>query len=123
MMPELNSAFFVRKEFECRCGCGQNSVDAKLLEVLDSVRAKFNKPVHINSANRCPKYNASIGGSSKSLHMSSRAADIYVENTDLMAVKDYLEILLEGWGGIGIYPNDRFIHVDTRSNGPARWVG
>jgi uncharacterized protein YcbK (DUF882 family) len=30
---------------------------------------------------------------------------------------------MEGWGGIGIYPKKNFVHLDTRSNGPARWRG
>ena len=36
---------FSRHEFACKCGCGNDTVDAELIRVLQSVRARFGKPI------------------------------------------------------------------------------
>ncbi len=44
---------------------------------LEQVRGVLdNLPVHVNSAYRCPRVNAAVGGSKSSAHMDGRAADI-----------------------------------------------
>ena len=55
------------------------------------------------------------------MHMKARAADIVVEGVESWEVADFAEQVLNGRGGVGRY--DTFTHVDTRSNGPARWSG
>jgi uncharacterized protein YcbK (DUF882 family) len=116
------SEHFTREELACKCGaCSQDTVDSELLKILEYVRSHFDQPVIINSANRCPAYNAQIGGSPKSQHQYSRAADIVVKGHSPAEVQKLLESFMKGWGGIGSY--ETFTHVDTRSNGPARWKG
>jgi len=116
------SEHFTREELACKCGaCSQDTVDSELLKILEYVRSHFDQPVIINSANRCPAYNAQIGGSPKSQHQYSRAADIVVKGHSPAEVQELLESFMKGWGGIGSY--ETFTHVDTRSNGPARWKG
>jgi uncharacterized protein YcbK (DUF882 family) len=112
------SKHFVRSEFQCRCGCGFDTVDAVLINILEDVREHFNKPVHITSGCRCLEHNEREGGSSKSQHLLGRAADIIVADTEPDDVARYLEITLGGCG-IGRYPT--FTHVDSR-NVAARWV-
>ena len=113
---------FTREELACKCGaCSQDTVDSELLKILEHVRSHFDQPVIINSGNRCPAYNAQIGGSPKSQHQYSRAADIVVKGHSPAEVQELLESFMTGWGGIGSY--ETFTHVDTRSNGPARWKG
>jgi len=103
------SEHFQRSEFACKCGCGFDTVDYSLLEILEDVRWHFNKPVTVNSGCRCPNYNLIIGGSTGSQHMFGRAADITVKDTKPSEVQGFLA---DHDGGLGSY--DTFTHIDTR---------
>jgi len=109
--------YFHRKEFACHCGCGKDAVDYKLAELVDAIREHFGVPVHVTSGNRCPNYNAAVGGSRDSQHLRSKAADIQVKGVKPQDVADFAETLLKE-GGIGKY--ESFTHVDVRKN-KARW--
>ena len=110
------SPHFSRYEFACKCGCGQDTVDAKLIAILERVRQHFGAPVTITSGNRCETYNRDIGGARNSQHKISRAADIVVAGVSPATVFAWLD----PWhtGGLGAYRN--FTHIDTRAN-RARW--
>ena len=112
------STFFKREEFECQCGCGFDTVDAELLDVLDTVRAHLNAPVKINSACRCTAHNKSVGGSLTSQHTKGRAADIVVKGIDPEIVYQFLNDNYANKYGIGKY--DTFTHYDIRKK-KARW--
>jgi uncharacterized protein YcbK (DUF882 family) len=113
---------FSRAEFACNCGCGFDTVDIGTLLVLENVRMHFNAAVVINSGCRCADWNKKCGGATDSLHLKARAADIAVAGVSPSKVADYVENgPLKGKGGVGRY--NTFTHVDTRSNGPARWNG
>lgn len=114
---------FKRSEFACQCGCGFDTVDVQIMPILEYVRHHFGKPVHINSACRCPEHNAKVGGSKNSQHVLGRAVDIRVIGHTPEEIAAVVEELMPDWGGIGIYPSKNFVHVDTRSGGPARWRG
>ena len=114
----MMSKYFNRSEFECSCGCGFDTVDTALLDILDKVRYHFCKPVRITSGCRCAEYNASINGAPRSQHVLGRAADIVVEDTSPEEVADYLESI--NAPAIGRYSG--WVHVDSRTNGGARWV-
>jgi uncharacterized protein YcbK (DUF882 family) len=60
-----------------------------------------------------------VGGEPKSQHMLGRAADVIVVGHTPQEVQDYLTTQYPHRYGIGRY--DTFTHIDTRSNGPARW--
>lgn len=49
-----------------------------LCGVLQKIRDRYGKPMHINSGYRCPKLNSKVGGSKTSQHMNGSAADISV---------------------------------------------
>lgn len=116
------SIYFDRSEFACNCGCGFDTVDSQTLDVLEDVRIHFDAPVKINSGCRCKGWNEQVGGDPDSYHTWGRAADIVVEGISPSKVADYLEKYpLEASGGVGRY--DTFTHVDTRTDGPARWCG
>jgi len=109
---------FSRKEFACSCGCGFDTIDYELLEVLEDVRAYFDSPVYINSGCRCISHNHKVGGSTHSQHLYGKASDIVVKDIDADVVADYLESKYQSIYGIGRY-NGR-THIDVRS-GKARW--
>lgn len=110
---------FSRSEFACKCGCGFDTVDSELVRALQDVRNHFNSRVTITSGCRCDAYNKKVGGSPGSQHKLGRAADIVVHEVLPVTVQRYLEGTYTGEFGIGRY--DTFTHIDSRSNGPARW--
>lgn len=117
--------YFKRTEFKCTCGgkyCNGFPVepDEQLVRILDKVREKYGKPFSPNSAIRCKKRNAEVGGVSNSQHLDGIAADISVPGVAPKTVAAYLETLLPNTGGIGIY--NWGVHVDTRKT-KSRWNG
>lgn len=116
---------FKVSEFLCHGSgcCTQGKVDEKLVEILQSIRDHFGKPVHITSAYRCAAWNRKVGGVSRSYHLSGQAADIKVDDTAPAEVAKYAESI--GVLGIGLYETDsdgHFVHVDTRT-GKSFWYG
>lgn len=48
--------------------------------ILDPLRERYGKPIHVNSGYRCPALNKAVNGSKTSQHMSGLAADITVDS-------------------------------------------
>ena len=113
------SRHFSRHEFACKCGCGADTVDAELIQILEDVRLHFKRPITITSGVRCAEHNKRVGGSKNSLHLIGRAADFKVQGVSSKDVYDVLSQYLKYRGGLGLYSS--WVHVDSRSNGPARW--
>lgn len=111
--------YFKREEFACNCGCGFDTVDFELIDLLEGLREYIRSPVIITSGCRCKEYNARVGGSQNSQHLLGRASDIVVNEVPPEIIQRYLKGKYHGRYGIGSY--DNFTHVDTRTNGPARW--
>lgn len=117
---------FSRHEFECECGCGYNTVDIELVQVLEDIRSHFfAKSLIITSGCRCYKHNESlkkIGASSKSQHLFAKAADFKVKDdygyVNPGLIYDYLDRRYPAKFGIGLYGNR--VHIDVRSHA-ARW--
>ena len=116
-MPEISDNFS-RSEFACKCGCGFDTVDAELVQVLEVVRFKYNSPVHITSGCRCDSHNKKVGGSDGSKHKLGIAADIVVEGVPAVEVYRFLTSIFKSGYGIGKY--DEFTHIDIRVD-KARW--
>jgi len=111
---------FNRQEFACQCGCGFDTVDVKLVEILQDVRDHFMKPIKINSGCRCVKHNKAVGGSQGSKHVLAKAADFVVEGVHENEVYSYLDDKYSDTLGLGLYKGRT--HVDSREH-KARWVG
>lgn len=112
---KLSSNFKV-KEFQCHDKTDKVLIDSSLVNLLQSIRSHFGKPVTITSAYRTAAYNASIGGASSSNHVKGMAADIQVSGVSPVLVGMYADSL--GAGGIGLYAYGTytgFNHIDTRS--------
>lgn len=100
-------------EFHCKgktCGCTETAHDAQLSAYLQQIRERFGKPLMITSGYRCPKHNASVGGTPNSRHTKGQAADFYISGIDPAEIAKYAESI--GVKGIGLY--DYFVHIDTR---------
>ena len=115
------SRHFSTWEFRCRC-CNEAKVESKLVNALQELRFLVGKPILINSGYRCPKHNKAIGGAKNSQHILGTAADIVIPGLDVEQMFSYAK-LIEPFekGGIGIYPDQKFIHVDVRRR-QARWA-
>ena len=116
------SKHFSRAEFRCHCeyNCDMDTVDAKLLVLLEEIRTHFNCVVIINSGNRCALHNRDKGGSEFSQHLLSKAADIVVIGVPADLVQSYFNDAYPNQFGMGRYVN--FTHIDARV-GRARWGG
>lgn len=108
---------FQRSDFACKCGCGFDTVDYDLALILERLGGHFERRVIVTSGCRCPQHNAAVGGSPRSQHLFARASDVVVEGIDPGLVYE----LLDQWGVPGLGRYKTFTHVDTRTNGPARW--
>lgn len=112
------SRHFTRGEMACRCGCGFDSMDIETLDVADGVRDFADIPITPTSCCRCLKYNKSVGSNDKSQHTKARAMDLPVPYPK--EIYDYLCQMYPDEYGFGLYKT--FVHIDTRSGYPARWI-
>jgi len=115
------STHFSKSEFACHCGCGFNTPNKALLDVLEQLREKIGKPIQIMSGCRCRQHNRNVGGALQSQHTLGNAADIKIEGMKPIEVAEEASELLRSKGGIGLYKT--FTHVDVRPGGMARWRG
>ena len=116
------STHFKVKEFACKDGSDAVLVAPRLVMVLQSIRSHFGTAVTINSGYRTPQYNAKVGGVAHSQHCFGTAADITVRGQTPAAVADYARQLMPDWGGVGVYSQKGFTHIDVRET-RADWNG
>ena len=112
------SPHFRRAEFACGCKCGFDTIDTRTLEILEAVRGHFGRPVMVTSGARCAQYNRDVGGAPSSQHLRGRAADIQVRDVEPAEVHAWVAKQFPA-ASLGLYQT--FVHIDTRSDGPARW--
>ena len=114
-----------RYEVGCKCGCGFDTLDYETLQVVQECCDHFAEELMstvyciINSGCRCEAHNMAVGGSANSKHVEARAIDFKIVGVLPLAVYSYLNTKYPGKYGIGSY--DTFTHLDTRTDGPARW--
>jgi uncharacterized protein YcbK (DUF882 family) len=107
-----------RYEMECKCGCGLDTADITLVQIVQSVCDFFECKVRITSGCRCKEHNKNVGGVKDSQHLLGRAADCKFVGVSTLDVYKYLCIEYPTANGFGLYNN--FNHIDSR-NEPARW--
>lgn len=111
-------AHFKVSEFACKDGSDTVFIDTELIEVLEKIRAHFNKPIRVNSGYRTEQYNKKIGGATYSQHKYGKAADIAISGVDPTTVYNIACEILGNKGGCGKYKT--FTHVDVRET-KSRW--
>ena len=99
------------------------AMDHRLLALLVSLREKLeigrNRPIGLISGYRSPRTNAALraaggdhsGVASQSQHMLGKATDIVIPGVPLERL--HAAALALGGGGVGYYPRDGFVHVDS----------
>jgi len=110
--------YFKRSDFVCRCGCGFDSLDVELADIILEMRETLNDPMFINSGCRCESHNQTVGGAPKSYHMQAKAVDIRAKQLKPAALAAWIDRAYPHKYGVIIY-NGR-IHLDVR---PIRYRG
>ena len=110
---------FYRDEFECKCGCGMDSINLELVNKIQKVRDEYG-PIRISSGCRCKTWNKKEGGKPESSHLKGLALDVVCNNSS-----DRYRLLKQltlGFRRIGVHKS--FIHVDIDSDKPEEvmWV-
>lgn len=122
---QVSKNFKVR-EFACKDGSDAVFIDTDLIDILQTVRNYVNRPITITSGYRTVAHNKSVGGSTYSQHIYGRAADFQISGMSPEVIAPYVETVLNGEGGLGIYPatskRKGWLHVDTREV-KSRWKG
>ena len=111
---------FSRKEFECHCGCGFNTIDYLTLMILQRyVRDYYEAKVTITSACRCFQHNMNTKGASRqSNHVFGIAVDFTVSGVSPRRVYNHIDRHFPTSLGLGLYA-DR-VHLDSRKE-KVRW--
>lgn len=104
---------FSKFEFQCRCGCGLNSMDMHFMSKLQFMRERLGKAITPTSGIRCLKHNKIVGGAITSAHLDGEAADL--EAIGSRARYELIDAAIsEGFTRIGI--GKTFIHMDSSRN-------
>lgn len=131
LTPHFSSA-----ELACHCGCGFGSRPEDyapgFLDLLETVRIVYGRPIHPTSGARCDAHNRAVGGVSLSAHTRGAAVDTGATNgfdrygliaADILAflvLRGRMELadainaaqeLAAHAGGIGIAKT--FVHLDN----------
>jgi uncharacterized protein YcbK (DUF882 family) len=101
-------------------------IDPHLLDLAHVIHGnvRSNQPIHVVCGYRSPETNAmmhevSAGVAVHSMHIQGKAIDLRLPGTRLSSLRKAALALRRG--GVGYYPEDDFVHIDT---GAVRhWMG
>jgi uncharacterized protein YcbK (DUF882 family) len=106
---------FSRKEFACKCGCGEDGIEAELVRMLQVARCEAEAPLTINSGCRCEAHNAASGSKPTSSHIKGLAVDIRAA-TPRKREQMLWALMQAGFNRLGIHA--KFIHADIDTSKP-----
>lgn len=98
-------------------------IDPELFDVLHRVKQTLGLPeggdhrYQVISGYRCPKTNSRLkktrggGVATRSLHLQGQAIDVRLPGVPLAELRDAALSLKAG--GVGYYPGEQFVHIDT----------
>ena len=94
-------------------------IDPQLFDLLYRTRQELgsDQPFHVISGYRCATTNSRLrnsrggGVARNSLHVQGKAIDIRIPGVPLSDLRD--AAMSQSVGGVGFYPRDKFVHVDT----------
>lgn len=117
------STNFWKSEFRCHCKkCRRKKVRVSQLLIfkLEMSRVALgNKPIIINSGNRCPEENKRVGGHPDSAHITGEAADVRIKGVKPIDIG----LVAEKIGGLRIGIAKMYCHLDVRPPSPSKyWI-
>jgi uncharacterized protein YcbK (DUF882 family) len=106
---------FLRDHYSGEIG----SIDPQLFELLFRVGQELDceRPFQVISGYRCAETNTRLrntgggGVARQSLHMQGKAIDVRIAGVPLVDLRD--AATSQAVGGVGFYPRDQFVHLDT----------
>ncbi len=110
------SEHFNHADFKCKCGLCRGEefrIHLGLVGALEMIAEHFQKKILVGSAYWCEKYYESLNKSRRSYHTTGKAAHIRIDEVPLPELFKFAETV-PGINGIGLYPKENFIHIDTR---------
>lgn len=118
---------FKVSEFACKCGCGHNPIDQRVINMCQAIRDEVGVPVRVNSGCRCKEHNTKVGGVKNSKHLTGKAADLSCSkgNKALYAAaqKLFAEGKLPDLDFCRIRGYRSWIHIDCGGKRNNRWDG
>ena len=110
--------YFKKSEFACKCGCGFDDINLKLVKILDQMREHYGRPIIITSGCRCKKHNTAVMGTQGSRHVLGKASDLYVQGIPVDEFLEYAKDLVRRGVLRYTYTNNSnmngVIHVDIQ---------
>ena len=107
---------FKVSEFTCKCGCGYNIIDQRVIDMCQTIRKALGVPVLVNSGCRCEKHNKAVGGSKGSFHTKGKAADLSSSLGAVFMFEAVKQLKTEGklpdLEYCILYKDKNFIHID-----------
>jgi zinc D-Ala-D-Ala carboxypeptidase len=121
------SSTAIRLGIKNKAGAGEiKNLGDLCYEILEPVRAKFDKPVIITSGYRSPELSEAIGSKSTSQHCTGNAVDMEVLSVSNLKVAlwienhcDFDQLILEYYTG---EPNSGWIHVSYKDGSNRKQV-
>ncbi len=103
-------------EFACKCGCGENKISQKVIDMVQKIRDRLGTPIRINSGYRCLKHNAAVGGVKNSKHALGLAADLSCKEGAFLLFALIADMKVRGvlpeLDYAILYTQKNFVHVD-----------
>ena len=87
---------FTPGEFTCKCGCGYNPIQIRIVKVAQMIKDRFGGAITIiTSGCRCTKHNKAVGGVQGSKHVLGGAIDFYVKGVPTATLLAYCQSLVK----------------------------
>lgn len=107
---------FSNEDFKCRCPFCQGKeyrIHLGLVGGVEAIAVHFGKKVSVLAGFWCDDYYDSLKRDRRSYHVKGKAAHIRIDGVPLNALFRFAETVPD-FNGLGFYPKENFIHVDTR---------
>lgn len=106
---------FSHRDFACKCPeCkGAYRIHLGLVGILEMIAVHFKKRPRIVSGYFCEAFTEKLNRDKVSWHSKGKAANISIEGVPAAEVFKFTETI-EGVNGLGFYPEENMVHIDTR---------
>ena len=120
-----NTKNFKVSELACKCGCGFNIIDQRIINMAQTIRDALGVPVRVNSGCRCEKHNKACGSTKGSFHTKGLAADLSSSSSAQTMFDTVRKLKAEGklqdLEYCILYKRKNFIHIDCGKKRISFW--